>query len=377
MRSWSKAVVCVAALIASMSAGAVELKTGNVVVIPKSQTMDDDILAAASHVTIEPDVEGDVTAAGQSVAVAGRVRDSVMLAGREVHLTGPVGNDAWLAGQSVTIGSKVADNAYAAGSTVVLATDGAVGKDLLIGGGEVSVQGSVGRNLRAAAGDLVIGGTITGNVYASADSIRLFSTAVVKGNLFYESPNRVEVDPGAKVMGKIEHKLPPKEKMKPVFWSGFAWWLGRLIAAILFGAALLTLFPDKSREAADTVRRSFWFSLGVGLVVAIVVPVACVIGLITVVGIPLALAVLFVYSILLYATGIFASLALGTWILGRGRQTPPKPLGSMILGALVLGIVFLVPWIGWLVKLGVVLAGLGAFCVTWWRGRTPQNLPIT
>ena len=375
MKGWFAVLLCLPALVLSTGVGAVELKTGAVVVVPKAQTMDDDILAAAKHVTIEPEVEGDVTAAGQSVAVAGRVRDSVMLAGQRVDLTGPVGNDAWLAGQSVTIGSKVADNAYAAGSTVVLTKDASVGKDLLIWGGEVYVQGNIGRNLRAAARELVIGGTVTGDVYAQAGNVRLLGTAVIKGNLFYESPNRVDQSPGAKVMGKIEHRLPPKERMKPVFWSGFAWWLGRLIAAIVFGAALLTLFPEKSREAAQTLRRSFWFSLGIGLVVAIVVPVACVIGLITVVGIPLALAVLFVYTIALYAAGIFASLALGTWILGRGRETPPKPLGSMVLGALVFGILSAIPWIGWLVKVGIALTGLGAFCAAWWRGRTP-HVPI-
>ncbi|MCX8052794.1 MAG: hypothetical protein N3B12_03215 [Armatimonadetes bacterium] len=369
-------VACALGIAISSICSAVELRSGSVIIVPKRQIVKEDVLAGAKNVTIEPEVKGDVAAAGQSVTVSGPVRNSAMLLGQGVDLIGTVGNDAWLAGQNVKIGSTIADNAYVAGANVTLTKDGSVGRDLLVGGGDVLIHGTVGRDLRVAADELIIGGVVTGNVYAQAQTVRLLETALVKGNLWYESPYRLMIAPGAKVMGKIEHRLPPKEKVKPVFWSHFAWWMGKLIAAVIFGATILAVFPNRSSEAAAALRRSFWFCLGIGLVVAIVTPTAIAIGLMTLVGIPLAVAVLFAYITALYAAGIFASLALGTWILGRGRTALPKTIGSMILGAIIFGIVFLIPVAGWLAKLVVTISGLGAFCVSWWRSRMPSAVDV-
>ena len=96
-------------------------------------------------------------------------------------------------------------------------------------------------------------------------------------------------------------------------------------------------------------------------------------------GLPLALAVAAVYIILVYSAKVFAALALGQWILGVGRQTVPKPVGSMILGLIIIAVAHyllgLIPVAGCFVqalfKLVVWIVGLGAFLVSWWRSRQP------
>jgi len=149
------------------------------------------------------------------------------------------------------------------------------------------------------------------------------------------------------------------------------------IAAVIFGCVLLAMFPTRIQEAANTERSSFWLSLGVGILLLIVTPVACVIAAATIVGLPLALAVTAVYLILVYSAKVFAGLALGQWILGVGRQTIPKPVGSMIMGLIIIGAAHyalgLIPAAGGFVqalfKLAVWIVGLGAFLISWWRSR--------
>ena len=97
-------------------------------------------------------------------------------------------------------------------------------------------------------------------------------------------------------------------------------------------------------------------------------PIACGIVFITVVGIPLALAVCAVYLIFLYAAGILAGLAIGQWILGRGRETRPKPVGSMILGVLILALIGLIPYLGTFVGFVALVVGLGGLLISLWRG---------
>lgn len=361
-------VLSLALTAASAGTWAVDIKSGDSVVLGKGEVVKDDVLAGAGQVSIASPVEGDVIAAGQSVSVAGRVKDSTMLAGGTVTLSGPVGNDSFLAGQTVVVSSKVEDNAYLAGSSVVLSEDGSVGKDLLAAGGVVKLMGKVGRHVRATAGQLTIGGEVGGDVFAQAGSLRLVKDAVIRGNLFYESANKAMIDPGARVMGKTVQRIPVREKAKPIFWRPF-WWIGCLIAAVAFGAVLLALFPIRTQGAADRVRASFLKSLGLGVLVLIGAPIATILLAITIVGIPLAIAVLLVYMILLYAAAVFTALALGQYILSRSRDRVPQPFGSMILGLVILAVVSLIPFLGWLVKLAAVLVGLGGFLISWWTTR--------
>lgn len=362
-------------LIASASCSyAVEIMSGQSVNVGKDQKADDDILAAANDVTISPAVQGDVVAAGNTVAVSGSVKDSAMLAGNNVVLSGPVGNDSWLAGQVVVVSSSVKDNAFLAGNSVGLPRDGSVGKDLLAAGATVNVMGKVGRHLRAAAGALTIAGSVGGNVYAQADKVTVLKGSVINGNLYYESANKAVIEPGAKIVGKTLQTIPAKEKAKPLFWGPF-YGLLCLIASIIFGAVMLLVFPVRSQGTSDTIRNSPWASIGIGLAALIGVPIVVVILMITIVGIPVALAATAVYLVLLYAAHILAALAIGQWILGRGGVRIPKPLGSMVLGLLILTVLGLVPVLGPLVRFIAMLAGLGGFLISWWQSRGPSLVP--
>ena len=135
---------------------------------------------------------------------------------------------------------------------------------------------------------------------------------------------------------------------------------------------------------ATAVRGSFWLSLLVGLLVLIVAPIAIVLGLITIVGIPLALAAVAVYAILIYAAQVFVGLAIGRLILSKNTAQPPKPFGSMILGLVLLAVVLpvlgLIPVVGGtlsgIVGFAVLLTGLGGLSVSWWRDRRAIHPPV-
>lgn len=367
-------LLCVLLLLAGYSYAA-ELRSGNSVDYPKGSAVTDDILAAGNQVNIDPEVRGDITAAGQSVTVSGSVEDSVMLAGNSVTVTGPVGNDAWMAGQNVALSSSVADNAYLAGSNVRLTDRASVGTDLLAAGNNLAILGNVRRNMRIAGNDITIGGTVGGNVYAhSNNTIRILDGAVIRGNLFYESPKEASIAPGARILGRTERSIPARERAKPVFWSKFLFWLGSLIASILFGVIFIALFPHYSQQTADTVKHSLWVSLGIGFTLFILVPIALFIIFMTILGIPIALSALAVYLVLLYAARIPVAIALGQFILGRGRQSLPNQYGSMILGLVIIYLIGLIPILGGLVKIVVAAVGLGAFAVTCWRIRKSREV---
>ncbi|MDH7602495.1 MAG: polymer-forming cytoskeletal protein [Armatimonadota bacterium] len=354
--------LCAAVIVQSPAAG--EFSVAPDVVFPKGETRHEDVFTAAVRTRVEAEVSGDLVAAAvQEARVSAPIDGYVILAGRNVDLGGNVRNDAWLLGQVVTVHSCVMDNAYLAGAAVVTDKRSRVGKDLFAAGGTVSLSGTVGRDVRAAARTLVIDGSVRGNLYAKTNELRLLDHAVVYGNVYCESPNPIWRSTKAKVMGQIIHRLPVNKRAKSVFWSKLGRWFRRLAAAIVFGAVLLAAFPSQTMGAAETVKKSFWQSLGIGFIAAIVVPIASVITLITVIGMPLGLAALAIYAVLLYTSGLFTAYALGTLVTKR-FGTSASRLAVLVCGVVLLSIVYELPLLGWAAKLTGVLVGLGAFCLT-------------
>ena len=101
-----------------------------------------------------------------------------------------------------------------------------------------------------------------------------------------------------------------------------------------------------------------------GLVCLIVVPIALIILAITMIGLPLALILGALFAILLYVVKIFVGVYLGEKALRLFNKKLPIPLiWSMIAGLVIIYILFLLPFIGWLIKLAVMLWGLGVLLV--------------
>ncbi len=367
MKTLTAALLCLCVARHCPWTSAAEFKTAPIILMPKGESSDEDLLAAAFKVRIQTKINGDLAAAAfQTVQVFAPVEGYAFLAGQILDLNDTVGNDAWLIGKYVSVRSRIADNAYAVGVSVTLNEKSLIGRDAFIAGGTVNLNGKVGRDVRIAARMLIIDGTVGGTLYAKASQVRLLDHAVIKGDLYYESPNSLWQSPKAKVQGRIVHRLPPEEKSRPVFWSRLSGWLRRLAAAIIFGTVLLTTAPKPVIQAAKTVARSFWISLGIGLVATIVVPIGSVIALITIIGIPLGLASLAVYAVLLYASGLFVALALGKCLAQRFRARI-SGVALLACGAVIFALLYELPLFGWIAKLVVTIVGFGAFCLTLWE----------
>jgi hypothetical protein len=106
--------------------------------------------------------------------------------------------------------------------------------------------------------------------------------------------------------------------------------------------------------------------------------VVVVVLLATVIGIPLALLALLGYLALLLAGYLAAGMALGDAALRRWR--PDARTGwraaAAALGVLAIGLLALLPWLGALIALLALTAGMGALVIALrapWRGGNPST----
>ncbi len=181
----------------------------------------------------------------------------------------------------------------------------------------------------------------------------------------------VHIADGATIVGTrdIQVRVRRSHFARPRFYFYQAIWLA---AAMLVGWLGLVLFPGFFRASTHAVG-SGWRSLGLGVGVLAGVPVAIVVIAITLVGIPASLMLLAMYLAAIYLAKIWVGAFLGQLLLKPTGTTKSDWLLGLLVGLLILTIVEFIPYLGELVRLGVVCLGLGAFAWQLYRDFTTGN----
>ena len=130
------------------------------------------------------------------------------------------------------------------------------------------------------------------------------------------------------------------------------------------------LFPVFFHTTTQAVG-SGWLSLGLGVGTLAGVPVAMVVIGITLVGLPISLILLAVYLTGIYLAKIWVGAYLVRILLRPSGATKGDWVLGLLVGLLILSIVGFIPYLGGLVRLGVVCLGLGAFAAQLYRTSRP------
>jgi cytoskeletal protein CcmA (bactofilin family) len=404
-------LVVLAVLLLVSPVWAVESRSGNEVVIGPNEVIEDDLYVTANEVVVEGTVEGDLIAFGNSIAVDGTVDGDLIGAGQSVKIGGTVEDDARIAGQTLLLdeGAEVEDDLIAAGFSLENVPDSVVGGTLLYAGYQALLQGSISEDVNAAANGLELGGEVGANVDAVVDGedgsppsflfapqadvptvdsgLTLTDSAVIGGNLTYESSTEARIDPQAQIEGEVigEERSAEEEEEEDTYTFADAVFdnLRSFVALLLVGLILIWIAPNWVRRRAGTVLDRPLASLGWGvlglvafLVLGIVILLATILlgvilGLLTLgglVGLIIVLGLLAEVGLVLafwistnYLAQIVISFLAGLLLVesvspgrGRGRVLP------LVVGLILYVILRAIPVLGALVGLAVVLLGLGA-----------------
>ena len=190
-----------------------------------------------------------------------------------------------------------------------------VGSDIHVARDEV-VHGSVS----AIGGDVTVDGHVQGDVSAMRGDVFLGSTARVDGDVvsvggqLHEEPGayvggqRVTAMPGRRMRHlRALHREEEGEGMGAVG-ASFVW----LIVLLAVSLGIVQLAPGRTAAAVETLRRAPLLSFGIGgLILALIIPSVIALCLvvafliITIIGIPLALAALVGYWLFFAVFGVW------------------------------------------------------------------------
>lgn len=368
---------------------AAEFKSEQSYTLPENEVVSDDLFVSGQAITIDGTIDGDLFAAGTNVKINGTVKGSVFAGGQTVTINGSIGNDLYAGAATVEINGNVADNVYLGSGNINSGNKFKVGRDLFLGAGAADIKGVIGRNLVGGAGSMIIDGMVNGSAYlevgdenaevkygekTQAGGLVLEKNAKIKDNLEYKGNQKAEMKAGSFIGGKTDFKqYQPKvtadEEQTKAKQKGFSMFkfvkgtisfIGFIIVCLIFVA----IFKRHARDITETLRKSYGRSIGIGVLTLFVMPIV-VIGLaMTLVGIPLAFIAGMVYILLLYFSKVVFSLFLGEVIL---RNLVKKRTYSIyvevLLGAVIVSALIALPFFGFLIKLVVMVFGLGAIAV--------------
>jgi cytoskeletal protein CcmA (bactofilin family) len=348
------------------AAHAINARSGNTVVVGKGETVDSSLYIAGSNVTIDGTIKGDVFCAGQTVEINGTVEGDVICAGQTVRVGGQVQGNVRVAAQSATITAPIGGSLTVAGQSVTLADGASIGRDVTAYGQSLSLRGKVGRDVVGGGQQMTLNGEVGRDVELSGDRVTLENSARINGNLNYHSNNQADIRQGATVNGRTKRYELPKQANRQTNWfaaalGGAVYWF---LALTLIGAVLLLAVPRLMRRSVQIVRNQTWLALGIGLVVLLLTPIVAFMLLFTVIGIPLAFALILTWLVMCLLALAVAGYELGDWLTGMLGFEQWRTALSLVLGLGVLAIISLVPVLGWLAVLLALLWGLGSLALS-------------
>ncbi len=303
-----------------------------------------------------------------------------VIVGGNVNLSQPVDGPVHVAGGTVTIEAPVEGNVSAAGGRIDVAPAGAISGDASFAGGVIHVKGAVKGDLRAAGGLVTIDSAVGGDVSAAAGTLELGPHARIAGKLTFRG-DELKRDAAAQVGGEVEHRRAGTHRnwhrhertLAERFTHGWLWTAGLMVLAALIAAAL----PDVSQRMAQELRARPWLTPLLGLVALTTIPIAAVLLMLTIIGIPIGLLAIIGYGALLLIGYVWLAVVVGGMLLDRvSPETAALTMwraGAAVLAMLVLAILARLPFLGGLVAFVALVVGVGMIVTVVFRKSPPAE----
>jgi hypothetical protein len=223
--------------------------------------------------------------------------------------------------------------------------------------GSALIEGTVRESVFVLNGDAEISGTVREDVVVVNGDLVVRDGARIDGDLVTQGAPVVEE--GATVKGDRQSVTTRFDFEGWGLAGRFAWWIGYSVSVLILGLLLLAFAPRLADAVRSVVRPRTGASIGWGLGLFFLIPIAAVLLLITVVGIPLGFFVLLALAFIYTLGYTVASIGVGSFLVNESQSR----FLLFLAGWLILRVLALIPFVGGLVWLVASVWGLGLLAV--------------
>lgn len=349
------------------------------------------IYIAGGNVRPVAPIKGDLYAAGGRITVEQPVAGDATLAGGAVTVRAPIGEDLRAAGGDINIENTVGGELYASGGNITLSKAAVVADAVTLYAGNVTIEGKINGPLKVYSQKIVLNGEVAGDVELNAEQIELGPQAKLAGALRYPSNAQFKTAEGVTISGMVTRgdamngrpdTHHDREWHGQMMGSGSGWAssIASFVALLAASALFLLVFTRFSQRASSRIRTTPWPSLAAGLAVLLGTPMLAMLLLITLIGIPLGIALMMLFPLMLLIGCIVGVFSIAQRVQGAIQKEGPSRSSVAMVGffALTLLLVLLlgsIPFIGFLVLTAIMVLGTVACALELYRQVRPNRSP--
>ena len=318
----------------------------------------------------------DLFMAGQTVRSNRDITGSAHLAGRKVISTGAIGGDAYVSGMEVSIDGKVSGDVTVGGYTLQI---GEVEGDLRATGTKLTLSSPISGYALVYGDEVIFESVVKGDVNLRAETAVFADTASIEGKLIVYEKNAGEIQVPARVISedRIERRdtsewsEADKEDEAEGWFSKLLGFFKSVLFITVLAALIAAVRPKKLTDLRQHILTHPLQSLLFGFLAISVGLGATLLLMVSGLGFRLALV-----SLLMTALGAFFGYAIGAYAVGvkalqMANRPAPNSLGPKTIaagvGAFVISLIALIPYLGWIVILAVTLIGAGSIAIRLFR----------
>jgi cytoskeletal protein CcmA (bactofilin family) len=338
----------------------------DVILVEEGGSFHGDYFAAGSSVEIAGDIYGDAYIAAGQIIVDGTIHGDLLILCGGADITGHVTGSVRLLGGQANISGKIDKNVTVVAGNVQLTPSGHIGGNIVVAAGNADLSGVVNHDAKLLCFNMRYSSRVDGNVSAYAGEVKVTSKGYIGGSFSYRSNDPATIDDRATIKGGVVYHPSIIHNLTELPWLKGIIIGSKILAALMnflftmaFGWILIRLFPSKLSKTIDVLNKKPLSCVFAGLVMLVVLPILCVLLLITVLGAPFALALLALNILGFYTAKIFVIL----WLTSKGLHMMHMHWGKLVclaLGLLLYYAVSAIPFIGFIITVAFVLLGVGA-----------------
>jgi cytoskeletal protein CcmA (bactofilin family) len=365
-------LLCLFALFVGLSATpvstrAAEIITETSVLLDQNNVYYENLYIGAGSTNISSEVNSDLTIVGGEVKVSSKVTGDIFVAGGNVDFSGQVEGDLRIIGGEVNITGDIIGDVLIVGGNVFVSDEATLLNDVLLIGGEINFESDSSKRLKVVSGKVLINGNVDGESEITTQSLQIGPDAKINGIFSYYSPQKFSENSGAEILGTINYnKINTIQdtgiiKQAVVNFLNF-WLLLRFITTLIIAFILVYVFRIFSVGVNGIVTKSFFKSLFAGFLSVILLPIATLIFIISLVGMPIGFLLLTVFISAMIITPAVSGIFLGGWlrkILGKSDEYLVD-FHSATVGVILFTILQFIPVIGEFLRFMLAMVALGA-----------------
>ncbi len=332
------------------------------IIISEGETVDGNLYFFSEEVVVDGNVNGDLIGVTNNLTVNGRVEGDVLAIVQNLNFTGEVVGNIRLIGNEVNIKGSIGRNLNLIGTNVFLSNNNKINWDALILANNLDMRGEIAGNLYGLTNSSFLNGEIKRDVNIiirnKEEGLVLGESLKIGNNLFYRSANKANTSPEASIAGDTEFKELAKKNVYQFIWS----LIYGIFSAILIGLLLIHLFKKPFRQSSENIYQKPFLSLAWGTLFVIILPIILIILAFTVIGLQLALILLFIWLAIILSSKVIFAYFVGRLLFNKIIKKPKtQAIWKMIFGIIIAWILFSLPFIGSFLLFLATLLGFGSF----------------